>query len=179
MKWLRRSLYVVGGLLALIVVIGAGGYLWLRTSLPGDGRQRDGVPRLGARWRSRAMATASSPSARSPRPTRSTRSAMRTRRTELFQMDMMRRWGAGRLSEVFGARTVNVDKMMRILGSIDWPKPAWRKIPNEMRVTLEAVRRRRECLSRDAQRHAVAGVRASGLQPGAVAAGGLCCCGAA
>ena len=35
------------------------------------------------------------------------------------------------------------------------------------------LRRRRECLSRHAQRDAAAGVRAAALQPGAVAAGGL------
>ncbi len=34
----------------------------------------------------------------------------------LFQMDMMRRYGAGRLSEVFGARTLGIDRTMRTLG---------------------------------------------------------------
>ncbi len=34
----------------------------------------------------------------------------------LFQMDMMRRYGAGRLSEVLGARTLAIDRTMRTLG---------------------------------------------------------------
>ena len=34
----------------------------------------------------------------------------------LFQMDMMRRYGAGRLSEVFGPRTIALDRTMRTLG---------------------------------------------------------------
>jgi penicillin amidase len=34
----------------------------------------------------------------------------------LFQMEMMRRYGAGRLSEVLGEQTVGVDRQMRILG---------------------------------------------------------------
>src|SRR5690348_8694205 len=34
----------------------------------------------------------------------------------LFQMETMRRSGAGRLSEIFGARTLGVDRQMRVLG---------------------------------------------------------------
>src|SRR5437762_3401964 len=34
----------------------------------------------------------------------------------LFQMEMMRRYGAGRLSEVFGEQTVATDRQMRLLG---------------------------------------------------------------
>src|SRR5204862_8197618 len=56
----------------------------------------------------------------------------------LFQMDMMRRWGAGRLSEVFGAKTVDTDKLMRILGLYRLAEASLAKVPNEMRVTLEA-----------------------------------------
>src|SRR5512138_2952509 len=43
-------------------------------------------------------------------------SPLRHAQDRLFQMDMMRRLGAGRLSEVVGDATVNVDKTMRILG---------------------------------------------------------------
>src|SRR5208282_6071948 len=34
----------------------------------------------------------------------------------LFQMELMRRNGAGRLSEIFGAQTLAMDRQMRILG---------------------------------------------------------------
>jgi len=47
MKWLRRGLYVLGGLLVLIMLVGAGGYLWLRSSLP-ETTGSIAVPRLGA-----------------------------------------------------------------------------------------------------------------------------------
>jgi len=137
MKWLRRSLYVVGGLLALIVVVGAGGYLWLRTSLPETSGSVT-VPRLGAKVEIardgdgivtiRAQSEADAFYAL----------GYAHAQDRLFQMDMMRRWGAGRLSEVFGARTVNVDKMMRILGLYRLAEASLAKIPNEMRVTLEA-----------------------------------------
>jgi penicillin amidase len=109
MKWLRRSLYVVGGLLALIVVIGAGGYLWLRTSLP-ETVGSVTVPRLGAKVEIardgdgivtiRAQSEADAFYAL----------GYAHAQDRLFQMDMMRRWGAGRLSEVFGARTVNTTR---------------------------------------------------------------------
>jgi penicillin G amidase len=34
----------------------------------------------------------------------------------LFQMELMRRYGAGRLSEIFGARALATDRLMRVLG---------------------------------------------------------------
>jgi len=137
MKWLRRSLYVIGGLLALIVVVGAGGYLWLRTSLP----QTTGsiaVPRLGAKAEIvrdgdgvvtiRAQSEADAFYAL----------GFAHAQDRLFQMDMMRRLGAGRLSEVVGAATVNTDKMMRILGLYRLAEAGLAKLPNDMRVTMEA-----------------------------------------
>jgi penicillin amidase len=53
-------------------------------------------------------------------------------------MDMMRRLGAGRLSEVVGAKAADIDKMMRILGLYRLAEASLAKQPNEMRVTLEA-----------------------------------------
>ncbi len=137
MKWLRRSLYVIGGLLLLVVICGAGGYLWLRTSLP----QTTGsvaVPRLGAQVEIardgdgvvtiRAQSEADAFYAL----------GFAHAQDRLFQMDMMRRLGAGRLSEVVGDATVNVDKTMRILGLYRLAEAGLAKLPNEMRVTLEA-----------------------------------------
>src|SRR4051812_14019111 len=34
----------------------------------------------------------------------------------LFQMEMMRRYGAGRLSEVLGEQAIGIDRQMRVLG---------------------------------------------------------------
>ena len=36
-----------------------------------------------------------------------------------WQMEIMRRFGAGRLSEIMGKRTVRIDKWMRALGLLD------------------------------------------------------------
>ncbi|MBI9070542.1 MAG: penicillin acylase family protein [Melioribacteraceae bacterium] len=37
-------------------------------------------------------------------------------RERLFQMDILRRAGTGKLSEIFGSKTVNIDKMFRTIG---------------------------------------------------------------
>jgi penicillin amidase len=137
MKWLRRLLYVLGGLLLLAVVAAAGGYLWLRTSLPATSgsiavprlgakveivRDRDGIVTIRAQSEADAFYALGFVHAQD----------------RLFQMDMMRRLGAGRLSEVVGEATVNVDKTMRILGLYRVAQASLANIPNEMRVTLEA-----------------------------------------
>ena len=56
----------------------------------------------------------------------------------LFQMEMMRRLGAGRLSEVVGPDTLDVDKFMRILGLYRLAKAEAPTLPNDMRVALDA-----------------------------------------
>lgn len=137
MKWLRRILYVIGGLAVLIVLVGAAGYLWLRTSLP----QTTGsvaVQRLGAKVEIvrdgdgvvtiRAQSEADAFYAL----------GFAHAQDRLFQMDMMRRLGAGRLSEVVGAATVNVDKTMRILGLYRLAEASLAKLPNDMRAIMEA-----------------------------------------
>ncbi len=137
MKRLRRVLYVIGGLLVLAIIAGAGGYLWLRTSLP----QTTGtvaVPRLEARVEIvrdgdgivtiRAQSEADAFYAL----------GFAHAQDRLFQMDMMRRLAAGRLSEVVGAATVNVDEIMRILGLYRLAEAGLSKLPNDMRMTMEA-----------------------------------------
>ena len=137
MKWLRRFLYVVGGLVVLAVLVGAGGYLWLRTSLP----QTTGtvaVPRLGARAEIvrdgdgivtiRAQSDADAFYAL----------GFAHAQDRLFQMDMMRRLGAGRLSEVVGAATVDIDKTMRILGLYRLAEANLATLPSDMRAIVDA-----------------------------------------
>jgi len=137
MKWLRRMLYVAATLIALVAVVGVGGYLWLRTSLP----QTTGtvaVPRLGAKAEIvrdgdgivtiRAQSEADAFYAL----------GFAHAQDRLFQMDMMRRLGAGRLSEVVGAATVNIDKTMRILGLYRLAEANLATLPSDMRVIMEA-----------------------------------------
>ncbi|WP_019866940.1 penicillin acylase family protein [Methylovulum miyakonense] len=52
-----------------------------------------------------------------------------TARDRLFQMDLLRRKSAGRLSEIFGALTVNVDTAARIYGYTLIAKTALSKLP--------------------------------------------------
>src|SRR5919108_6153047 len=104
MKWLRRILYGLAALVALLTVVGAGGYLWLRTSLPqttgtitapGLGgeveivRDRDGIVTIRASSEDDAFYALGFAHAQD----------------RLFQMKMMRRVGAGRLSGGVGADT--------------------------------------------------------------------------
>jgi penicillin G amidase len=116
---MRRVLKWIGigvlGLAVLVVLAGGGGYLWLRSSLP----QVDGTVRV-------AGLSAAVTIARDDRGVPTITAAnlddaafaigFTHAQDRLFQMDMMRRVGAGRLSEVVGAQALPVDKLMRTLG---------------------------------------------------------------
>lgn len=56
----------------------------------------------------------------------------------LWQMEGMRRLGAGRLSEVFGARTVEIDRTMRTLGFAALAEAQYAASSPEVRRVLEA-----------------------------------------
>ena len=116
---MRRFLKWVGfgvlGLIVLTLVAAAGGYLWLRSSLP----QQDGTVQV-------AGVSAPVTIERDDRGVPTIRAAnlndaafaigFAHAQDRLFQMDMMRRVGAGRLSEVVGAQALPVDKLTRTLG---------------------------------------------------------------
>jgi penicillin G amidase len=102
------------GLAALLLVVG-GLYLFLRSSLPQTAgrlvlagpnaeiridRDADGVPTITARSDADAAFGLGFVHAQD----------------RLFQMELMRRYGAGRLAEIFGPPAVPVDKEMRVLG---------------------------------------------------------------
>lgn len=115
----------------------AAGLLWLRTSLPGLSEHvtlpgieapveivhdRNGIPHILAG---------------------STDDAYRAlgflhARDRLFQMDFMRRLGAGRLSEVTGRPTLQIDKTMRTLGLYRLASETVRRLPAEARAALDA-----------------------------------------
>jgi penicillin amidase len=112
MTWFRR---VIGGLIVLLFVTIGGGYLWLRSSLPQlsgiivvEGassqieiiRDRHGVPHIRATTADDAYFGLGYAHAQD----------------RLFQMDFMRRLGAGKLSEVVGPATLGLDRLMRVLG---------------------------------------------------------------
>jgi penicillin amidase len=109
---LRRTLAV---LLVLLVVIAVGGYFLLRLSLPqtegrivviglhGEvtiARDADGVPTISAGDDDDLAFGLGFAHAQD----------------RLFQMEVQRRYGAGRLAEVFGQTAVPIDTQMRVLG---------------------------------------------------------------
>jgi penicillin amidase len=106
---------ILAGSLVLLVALGGGIYLYLRSSLPrvegriavqGLGapvtiaRDADGVPLITAADDADAAFGLGFAHAQD----------------RLFQMETMRRYGAGRLAEIFGAAAIGVDRQMRVLG---------------------------------------------------------------
>ncbi len=114
-RFLVWTLRAIGGLLFLFALGAGGGYLWLRGSLPRtEGtieiagleatvevlRDADGLVTIragGERDAARALGYVHA-------------------QDRLWQMDFMRRAGAGRLSEVAGPATLPTDRLMRALG---------------------------------------------------------------
>ena len=112
LKWLRRAALALAILAAAAV---ASGYLWLRGSLPQtDGertayglsapvevvRDRHGIPHILARSEDDALFALGYVHAQD----------------RLWQMEMNRRIGAGRLAEVLGAPALETDRLLRVLG---------------------------------------------------------------
>ncbi len=113
---MRRTLLIVlAVVLLLLIAVPLGGYLWLRTSLPQtsggvrieglDGqveivRDRWGVPHIFAATDHDAYFALGYVHAQD----------------RLWQMEMNRRIGAGRLSELLGEATLDIDKFQRTLG---------------------------------------------------------------
>lgn len=109
---LRR---IAAGIVLLCVVAAGSAYLFLRSSLP----RTDGVltlPGLTATVRitrdARGIPTIRAANERDADFALGFLHAQ----DRLFAMDMMRRYGAGRLSELFGTRTFALDRTMRTLG---------------------------------------------------------------
>ena len=134
MKWIKRGSLAVA---ALIVVIAGAGFLWLRTSLPTvDGevrlpglgatveiiRDRDAVPHIRAKSERDAYMALGFVHAQD----------------RLFQMEFMRRLGAGQISEVMGARAIGLDRMMRTLGLYRLAEESWEHLSPATRSALEA-----------------------------------------
>ena len=130
-RWIFRIL-----LLAPLILL-AGFLLWLRSSLPlsagklkidGIGaevsisRDRHGIPTIvAASERDAAFAL-----------------GFVHAQDRLFQMDLMRRAGAGRLSEWFGARSLPFDRFMRTLGLYRAAEREYPLLSPEVKAALDA-----------------------------------------
>ncbi|MBA3947677.1 MAG: penicillin acylase family protein [Herpetosiphonaceae bacterium] len=132
---LLRWLLIV--ILLGVVVVGAGGYFWLRGSLPQtDGtitvqglqapveivRDVDAVPHIRAGNEADALFGLGYVHAQD----------------RLWQMEFQRRVGYGRLSEVLGAATLDTDKFLRTLGTGRAAESAWSHTAPAARTSIEA-----------------------------------------
>jgi penicillin amidase len=128
---------LLGALAALIIVALAGAYLWLRGSLPDyDGRisvdglsasieiirDRDSVPHIVAQTPDDAVFGLGFVHAQD----------------RLWQMEMNRRIGAGRLSEIVGPAGLGPDRFLRTLGVYDAAERTVAKLDAETRRGLDA-----------------------------------------
>ncbi|MFQ6016949.1 MAG: penicillin acylase family protein [Kiloniellaceae bacterium] len=134
---LAWSLAVLLGLALLLGLGAGGGYLWLRGSLPRtDGtlqiaalrapvevlRDADGIVTIRAESEHDAAAALGYVHAQD----------------RLWQMDFMRRTGAGRLSEVIGPATKRLDRFMRTLGLYRVAEANFANLSAPVRALVEA-----------------------------------------
>ena len=125
------------GLLVIALVVSGGGYLALRTSLPTiDGRimvagvhgevsivrDADGVPTITAKDDDDLAFGLGYVHAQD----------------RLFQMELQRRYGAGRLAEIFGPAALPIDTQMRVLGLYRAAEAAFAKLSPEIQHGIEA-----------------------------------------
>ena len=133
-KLVTRALATV---VAIVALLSAAAFLWLRTSLPVySGSQalqglqaevdivfdRNAVPHIHAASAKDAYRALGFVHARE----------------RLFQMDFMRRLGAGRLSEVVGRPTLGLDRTMRTLGLYRLAQETYNRLPPTAQAALES-----------------------------------------
>ncbi len=135
LRWLGISLAV---LVVLAVIGGLAGWRWMRAALPPQhaevqlagisgwvGIRRlevDGIPTISAKNEHDAFFGLGWVHAED----------------RLWQMDFQRRAASGRLSEVLGARTLEIDKLMRTLGFARAAEAGLQEMSAPMRAVLEA-----------------------------------------
>lgn len=136
-KVLRYGLRGLVYLLGLVLVIAVGGFFWLRTSLP-DLNGEAALPGLNAE-----VTVLRDADGIVTIKAASDLDAYRAlgylhAQDRLWQMDFMRRSAAGRLSEVVGAPTIRMDKIMRTLGFYSLAEASYDKLSPEVRAALDA-----------------------------------------
>ena len=124
-------------LLVLVAIVVAGGYLWLRSSLP----QTDGM--IAVRGVNAAVTIARDahgiPTIKAESDTDAAFGLGYVEAQDrLFQMDLMRHAGAGRLSEWFGEAALDTDKSMRTLGLYRAAEAQYPLLSPELRAVFDA-----------------------------------------
>ncbi len=117
-RWLRRLLWVAGGLAAFVLLVALGGVWWLHHAMSASLPQVDGQMHLAGLS---APVTVRRDGHGVPYIEAATQDDLWlaqgyiTAQDRLWQMDMLRRNAAGELSEVIGPSTIEHDKMQRVL----------------------------------------------------------------
>ncbi len=133
----RRPRRVLAAIAALVVILAAGGWLYLRSSLPQSSgtiavgglsapvtvtRDAHGIPTIVAKTDADAAFALGYVHAQD----------------RLFQMDLMRHYGSGRLAEWFGETAVPVDRFTRTLGLYRAAQAQYRYLSPAVRGVLDA-----------------------------------------
>src|SRR6478672_10427687 len=133
----RTFAKVVAALVVVAAAVGAGGYHYLRRSLPlYDGtvtvagpagpieivRDADAIPHIFAASKLDALFGLGYVHAQD----------------RLWQMEFQRRIGHGRLSEIFGEATVPQDRFLRTVGFGRAARSAWDRLPDDARQQINA-----------------------------------------
>jgi penicillin amidase len=139
-RFLKWGGIAVGGLVLLALIVVAGGYALLRNTVPAPSgslaiaelvapveviRDREGVPHIFARNPDDLYAALGFAHAQD----------------RLWQMELQRRTGQGRLSEIFGERTFNTDVFIRTLDLYGHSERSLAALPVEAKSALEAYAR--------------------------------------
>jgi penicillin amidase len=134
---LRRLRIAVGILVVILAAASAGGYVYLRRSLPQTSgtvrveglsgpveivRDADAIPHIFASAKHDALLGLGFAHAQD----------------RLWQMEFQRRIGHGTLSEVFGAATIAQDRFLRTAGFGRAARSAWERLPGDARAQIEA-----------------------------------------
>jgi penicillin amidase len=124
-------------ILTLLIVLAGGGYLYLRSSMPQtDGRLTLAGPKAGIRI-SRDAEGVPTIAAENDEDAAFGLGFVHAQ-DRLFQMELQRRYAAGRLAEIFGAEALASDRQMRILGLYRLAEAAMKHLSPEVRRALQA-----------------------------------------
>lgn len=132
---MRRVVFRLLLLLPFVAI--AAGFFWLRSSLP-ETEGRLVLPGLTAKVRVTRNALGIPTIAAANERDAAFALGFVHAQDRLFQMDIMRRTGAGRLSELFGTRTLGIDRFLRTLGLYRSAERQYAILSPELRGLLDA-----------------------------------------
>lgn len=124
-------------ILLLLCAVLAGFWLWLRSSLPVTDRRLT-LSGLAAETRITRDADGVATIVAQNDPDAAFALGYLHAQDRLFQMDLMRRYGAGRLAEWFGARALETDRMTRTLGLYRAAEQQYARLSPELRAVFAA-----------------------------------------